>query len=341
MDRRSLGVYGGVTIVVIILIIMMSLTTPVGRGFIASLYDNTDEITRQGEIAGVGDPLEFHTIQIETGYQDAISSDKGTAKLDQDVSVIAQNEEERKLTGLVLFYDGRSKTVEGTSFKMINSDVIVRPIWSEYEFTEVYFSDPNEAGLVANAVGDKAYNSRPKVTFNGQPCSVVYDYSTMLGANFETYANRQSIKKVIVGSNCTEIAKNAFFNDSNLEIVRLSNKTKTIQANAFYNCSSLHVLNLEDGIDTIDTNAFYNCTALGSDRNVGPKSVLTIPQSVRTIGPGAFSHTSFTHIDFRGPISAIEDYAFYGCNQLVEAYIPDSVLRLGENAFPPAFMPQD
>ena len=81
---------------------------------------------------------------------------------------------------------------------------------------------------------------------------------------------------------------------------------------------------LTDGVTSIGNNAFY-CCALKS---------VTIPDSVKSIGYGAFNNCgSLESAVIPNGVTTIDDYAFYWCSSMTSVTIPDSVTTIGEMAF--------
>lgn len=78
-------------------------------------------------------------------------------------------------------------------------------------------------------------------------------------------------------------------------------------------------------VTAIDEDAFSNCTSLTS---------ITIPSSVKEIGPSAFYQcTSLTNISLEGNITTVGPYAFYGCTALASATFGNKITSIGHYAF--------
>ena len=78
------------------------------------------------------------------------------------------------------------------------------------------------------------------------------------------------------------------------------------------------------GITNIATGAFA-CATLAS---------ITLPDTVQTIGNGAFSDClNLKIVTLPQRLTSIEQYAFYGCKKLAGIALPDSLKSIGRNAF--------
>lgn len=84
----------------------------------------------------------------------------------------------------------------------------------------------------------------------------------------------------------------------------------------------------------IYNNVSYSVTAIGRDSfgHCYNLTSVTIPNSIKTIGPGAFAFSSLTSVTIPTSVSAINDYTFYGCS-LTSAIIPNTITYIGEYAF--------
>lgn len=77
-------------------------------------------------------------------------------------------------------------------------------------------------------------------------------------------------------------------------------------------------------VTSIGEDAFYYCSELTS---------ITIPNSVKTIGKGAFQNCGLTTITIPDGVTSIGREAFYHCYELTSASIPNSVEAIGSSAF--------
>ncbi|MBR1726112.1 MAG: leucine-rich repeat protein [Muribaculaceae bacterium] len=82
---------------------------------------------------------------------------------------------------------------------------------------------------------------------------------------------------------------------------------------------------IPNSVTTIGSGAFSFCSGLTS---------VTIPNSVTSIGGGAFSCCSgLTSVNIPNSVTTIGDDAFYGCSGLTSVTLPNSVTTIGYSAF--------
>lgn len=92
-------------------------------------------------------------------------------------------------------------------------------------------------------------------------------------------------------------------------------------------------ISIEDGTLGIAEYAFSGALEYVSSGGSHLSSI-TIPNSVTSIGIGAFSHcSSLTSIDIPNNITSIGNYFFFGCSGLSTIDIPNSVTSIGQGAF--------
>ena len=77
-------------------------------------------------------------------------------------------------------------------------------------------------------------------------------------------------------------------------------------------------------VTSIGYRAFYYCDGLTS---------VTIPNSVKSIGDGAFAYCPLTSVTIPNSVTSIGEYAFRGCTGLTSVTIGNSVTSIGDEAF--------
>ena len=77
-------------------------------------------------------------------------------------------------------------------------------------------------------------------------------------------------------------------------------------------------------VTSIGDGSFWSCSELTS---------ITIPNSVTSIGGGAFAHSGLTSITIPNSVTSIEGGIFSGCTGLTSVTIPNSVTEMQGNVF--------
>jgi hypothetical protein len=202
------------------------------------------------------------------------------------------------------------------------------------------------------------------------------DSVTVIGS--KAFYGCNSLTSISIPDSVTSIGDNAFYRCSNLTSITIPESITLIGNRAFVGCSSLKSIlipsgvehlnwlwkpivefrlgensksfscidgvlfdrpiktlllvplafksySIPDSVTTIGNGAFSGCSSLAS---------ITIPDSVTTIGNGAFSGcSSLTSITIPDTVTSIGNNAFYGCSSLTSITIPDSVTTIGIGAF--------
>ena len=116
----------------------------------------------------------------------------------------------------------------------------------------------------------------------------------------------------------------AFYNNSTLVSINISNSVEKIGDSAFAGCSSLSSIIIPDSITSIGIKAFSNCTSLKS---------ISLTESINVISEQMFSNcTSLKTINLPDSISRIDKNAFYKCSSLRAIFIPSSVQYIGDSS---------
>lgn len=153
---------------------------------------------------------------------------------------------------------------------------------------------------------------------------------------------RTSTNTLVVGchntkihNSVTTIAAGAFGHCTTLKSITIAKSVKYIERGAFEGCDSLSVIKVDVGNTTFDSrdncnaviDTYKNTLVLGCAKT-------TIPNSVTTIGEGAFYYcSSLKSIAIPSSINRICKEAFSFCYNLTSITIPNSVKWIEEEAF--------
>lgn len=242
------------------------------------------------------------------------------------------------LPGAVFAGGGDEFTIENLAYKVLTEDKEAKT--GTVVLVGYAGSEPTGTLTVAEAV----YN-------NGINYSI-----TEIGEDAFNWCNE--LTAVVIGDNVENIGKGAFKYSDNIVNITLGNAVKTIGEEAFQG-TNITEINLPASAEVIGEDAFNNCGELKeftvdksnlnfSDENgvllsKDKKTLIlypagkvgktyTIPDSVKTIGEGAFAaNKNLTQIDTTNVVT-ISKSAF-NSSALVGIDIGDFVKTIGENAF--------
>lgn len=91
-----------------------------------------------------------------------------------------------------------------------------------------------------------------------------------------------------------------------------------------YNYAKVNSVKIPEGVKYIGVRAFLGCKRLNS---------VTLPDTLISIGMGAFQESGLSSIIIPDGITSIPDYTFCGCSSLLDVKMPDSITNIGKYAF--------
>ncbi len=156
------------------------------------------------------------------------------------------------------------------------------------------------------------------------------------------------IPATIEGKKVVSIGREAFRDAKNLKSVTMEEGITHISENAFLGCDNLESVSIPASVASVGTNAFTNtkwesAMLANSDYIVvngilikvkQGKASYTVPEGVTVIGSGVFyNNVSVTLVELPQSVKVIGDYAFAGCTALESISLPAETKEIGYAAF--------
>ncbi|MBO5882288.1 MAG: leucine-rich repeat protein [Alistipes sp.] len=178
-----------------------------------------------------------------------------------------------------------------------------------------------ECEVVGDANGEGA-NEIPNSAFCYKYTLIYFEFpEKIVKINDWAFADCHQLSgALIIPNEVVEIGHSAFNGCSNISTLSLPIGLKRICDMAFTGCSSIAELNLPSTLIEIGSYAFASTTG-GVNSGAGHMNMsgtLILPESLTTIGEGAFLHCSNLKggITIPSSVTTIENFIFYGCSGL-------------------------
>ena len=148
----------------------------------------------------------------------------------------------------------------------------------------------------------------------------------------EEYKGNKTVTEVIIDDDVTEIAKEAFYDCTNLKTIVFSpnSKVKKIGRGAFADCTALEEVDLPNSLEELDIDfsgddgVFQSCSNLKK---------VSFGSNLKIVGDRAFADTKVKAIVLKDKVTTIGEYAFHSCSNLSTVIWPESVTTVGIGVF--------
>ena len=226
----------------------------------------------------------------------------------------------------------------------INSNAIIGTDYtSTYNLSNIFGQQVEKyiIGENVNKVGDFAFYNCENLTsviLQGQMYSWILDEDAYLEDEQGDYILMNAGDEISYWTGVKTIGNNAFSRCSNIQSIKIPDRTTKIGYNAFSGCTNLDTLVLGNKVSDIGNDAFWGCSF----------SSINIPSSVKTIGQEAFNYcknlskveindiASYANIDFADSISNplfFAKHLYHNDEEIIDLVIPDSVTVIKKYAF--------
>lgn len=185
-------------------------------------------------------------------------------------------------------------------------------------------------GITYKAVSDNGFEvvstgkSEHQIVIPDTICMGDKVYSVVRIGDRAFYDNK-NLQSIRIPQTVEKIGESAFAYCSNLKEVVLGEGLKEIGDMAFASCFSLRAFTFPESLQSIHARAFLNCRELRK---------VEIPESVNVIEESTFSQClNLTEVKLSNLTSRIGNEAFSGCKSMKCIVMPDNRPLIGENVF--------
>ena len=213
----------------------------------------------------------------------------------------------------------------------------------------------NKTDLTSITIGDKVTNiedytfyqcGRNLISIVVAEGNSVYDSRNECNAIIETNSNTLLVgcSATIIPKDVKSIEERAFYDCRSLISITIPKSVTSIGGNAFQYCTSLKEIVIEDGSETLSLGYnFDEHTGVASSAlfSACPLETVYLGRDLSYTSGKSYGYSPFygynkevlCHVTIGREVTAIEEYAFYGCDNISSLTINSGVRSIGSNAF--------
>jgi hypothetical protein len=264
------------------------------------------------------------------------------------LSTLLETSEKTAITNLTLI-----GTIDARDFKTMREEMPLLEVIDLSETTIAAYSGTEGTNYGANTIPSFAFDECWTI------CSITIP-SNVDTIGYSSISDCENLESFIIPENSTlkVVSDYAFEDCERLKSIFIPNTLTYIGAEAFSDCDSLGSFVIPAAVTSIGSFAFAGCGALISVNASNPKyssldgilydkqkttliqcpisksGVLTIPESVRTLGSAAFNDCeNLSAVTIPRAVTTISSEAFYGCSGLTSMNMSDYVTTISSSAF--------
>ena len=154
------------------------------------------------------------------------------------------------------------------------------------------------------------------------------------------FSNCQNLERIYLHDDITSIGGEAFFNCYSLKSFTAPQSLTVLSDRMLYQCKSLELVTLHDRITEFGMSCFDWCVSLRELMTrkeyefVGPYDSPQWPSSLQKMGEKVFANSGLEDAAMaKTKLTEIPASAFSQCNSLKQAYLPEQLEKIGNNAF--------
>ena len=169
--------------------------------------------------------------------------------------------------------------------------------------------------------------------FNGSNITSLIIPESVTEIEWSAFGGCEYLETVDIRANIGTIPEWAFGSCRNLKSITIPSSVQRIESCAFAYCQNLTDISISGNNFIVEDNAIYTADETTLVAYPTASGSVEIPETVKTIGAGAFAGSLVDSITIPESVTTIENEAFRQCELLYSISIPETVTSIGHNAF--------